>query len=214
MSQTLEIDAGRGVKQTQDVFQVDPAEVLVNEENRGRFESPGLDVVKERAVSMITHGQLQPVEVRLIDGNKIEIDAGFTRTAAARLIREGFTYNGTKYQDKNFKLTVTVKKCSEEDGFIHNIIENHDRNETSCIDDAYNQNRLREKYKYGDKKIAQLYQCSQKQVVENKRLLKLDKDIQQKVHRGEMSKAAAILLLDAQPEERREVLRSATGDGG
>ena len=116
----LKIDGGKeGVKRG-DLYYVDPFAVIVREELRGRHTPPTDQDVVMRAMSMAEHGQLQPVEARRSDGNKLLLTMGFTRCAAARLIRDGFTGpDGKKHQDKEFRLQVKITDCNDETALMN-----------------------------------------------------------------------------------------------
>lgn len=196
-----------------DRFWFDPFQVVVKEELRGRYVAPDLDDIARLAVSMLTHGQLQPVVVRKDDGNPVLV-AGFTRTAAARMIRTGFTFDGQEYHSADFRLQAVLSDCNDEEAFERNIVENCHRNETSPIDDAHNQRRLRDQFGKNDAEIARLYEVSPNKVGQYKRLLSLSSDEQSLVHTGKMSVSAAIDLLDVPAEDRLAIVTAATTDTG
>lgn len=201
------INAGDDVKRG-DFFYVDPFKVIVKEENRGRAFPPTPEKIIEKALSMRDMGQIQPVVCRVVEDKKLMLDAGFTRTAAARLIRTGFDYkdeNGEKqnYKDEDFKLKVVLQKGNDMDALLSNIAENRHRDDTSVIDDAHNQNRLRDRYGKSDTELAKLYRCAVSTIAQKSRLLGLSQKIQERVHYKGLSMSAALALLDL-PEDQRE----------
>lgn len=201
-----------------DVFGIDPFDVEVREDLRGRHVPPDPEKVVERAISMYTYGQLQPVEVRRLADNRLLLTMGFTRTAAARLLRTGFDGpdpdkpDATKrYQDEKFLLRVTVADCNDEEAFQRNLIENMDRNDTSPIDDAHNHERLRRLYLWEDQRIAAFYRYKDPgKVTRLRKLLLLDAEKQMLVHNGHLSVDGAIMLLDLDAEAQKEVVQAAT----
>lgn len=209
----LRISAGDDVKRG-DVFFIDPAQVIVKNELRGRSRPPAPDAIIRRAINMLEVGQLQPVEARRVEQNHLMLNLGFTRTAAARLIREGFDHEGVHYGDPQFMLQVRVVDCNDEQAFIRNVVENAQRDQTSPIDDAMNQQRLRE-YGKNDVEIAKLYgygsngKPSSSKVSRLRKLLQLSKEQQEMVHEGTLSVQAALDLLELPTEKRDEAIKAA-----
>jgi ParB-like chromosome segregation protein Spo0J len=204
-----------------DLFFLDPNEVKVKEELRGRRYQPTEEDVKARAVSMLTYGQLQPVVARRDNDSKPVLIAGFTRCAAARLIRAGFLADPDgmgdqqEFKDENFMLKVTISDCNDETAFVRNVVENAQRNETSAIDDAFNQEQMRDRYGMTDADIARTYGYRNAvKVCRFKKLLKLDTETQKLVHEGKLAVQAAIDILDLPEDERAGVLSQATRDNG
>lgn len=200
-----------------DTFRCDPFSIKVVEENRGRRLPPTDEQVVDRALSMLEYGQLEPVECRKEPADKsLVLNSGFTRVAASRLIRQGFTdAEGNFHKDEHFKVWVAVTNCNEEDGFIRNIIENAERNDTSAIDDAHNQERLRNRYGKSDAEIAKIYHYHDTQKVYRlKRLLALDFSTQELVHYGKLTVAGALDLLDMPEDERQAVIEAAKNEKG
>lgn len=197
-----------------DALMVSPFDILVVEDSRGRHFPPTETQLIDLATSIFDYGQRQPIECRrvTVDGkkNKLKATAGFTRTNAVRLIREGFTgTDGVVRQDPEFMVKVMLVDCNDQQAFEYNIVENAHRNQTSDIDDAHNQNRLRESYGYSDAEIAKLYQySSQNKVGRLRKLLQLSNDEQRLVHTGLLATSAAIELLDLTEAERAEVIAS------
>ncbi len=196
-----------------DVFILDPNEIYVNEADRGRFTPPLEEQIIDLALSILEYGQIQPVECRKIEGNRLKLTMGYTRMAAIRLIREGFTYEGETYHDPLLRIKCMVTNHNEEVAFKHNIVENQHRNQTSPIDDAHNQERLRDKYGMADRDIAKLYGMQSNQIARLTRLLSLDKSQQELVHSGSMSVDAAITLLDAPEDKRAGMIAAAIVNG-
>lgn len=209
------INAGADVKRS-DVFGVDPFEVIVREEIRGRCKPPSDEQIVTLAESLLDHGQQQPVRVRKIEENRLQLISGYTRTAAARLIREGFVDSeGKKRKDREFKLQCMISTANDEKSFILNVVENEHRNMTSPIDDALNQERLRSHHMMSDAAIAKLYGYkNQNKVGRLRRLLGLPDKVQNLVHDGNMTVEAALLLLDAPEDERDEILKQSQSDDG
>ena len=204
-----------------DLFFVNPFEVEVKEELRGRKYQPTEDDVKALAVSLLTYGQLQPVVARRDGDNRLLLTAGFTRCAAARLIRQGFSAHADgsdqeqEFKDEQFRLKVTVSDCNDETAFVRNVVENAQRKETSPIDDAFNQEHMRDRYGMSDADIARTYGYNNAvKVCRLKKLLRLDTSIQDRIHDGTMGVQGAIDILDLPESQREEAIAQATRESG
>jgi ParB-like chromosome segregation protein Spo0J len=208
-----QIEAGSDVKRA-DMFIVDPFEVEVREELRGRHTPPSEEDVIALALSILADGQRQPVECRSIAGKRLLLTLGFTRMAAIRLIREGFEWEGEFHQDANFRIKLLVVDCDDQTAFRRNVIENRHRNQTSPVDDAFNMDRLTDRYGYDDKQVAELYRMSTAQVTRIKQLVRLPEEIRSKVHTGVLSVEAALVLEHAPETSRTAILEAATTKNG
>jgi ParB-like chromosome segregation protein Spo0J len=199
-----EIRAGGDSKRT-DMHLVDPTKVIVKEELRGRSKPPLEHQIQDMALSFYDHGQRQPVECRKMPNDTLSLVLGFTRTAAARLLRNGFTHpeSGELIKDEEFLLKVLVTSSNDKEAFIRNIVENAHRNQTSPIDDANNQERLRDKYGKTCEEIARLYNKSENQIVRYQKLLQLPDKAQDLVHYGKLAVQAALDILDIDDDIQR-----------
>ena len=199
-----------------DLWFVDPFQIIVKEELRGRHTPPTEDAIIDMAVSMMDNGQQQPVQCRRLPDKRLQLSLGFTRTAAARLIRHGFTDpDGVERKDEEFMLQVKITDANDQQAFVNNVIENAHRNQTSPIDDAHNQHKLRETYGYTDAQITKLYRYrDENKVGRLRRLLSLPKEVQQMVHGDTMPVKAALELLDLPDDKRDEAIKAATNESG
>lgn len=198
-----------------DFFFVEPEHVIVREKLRGRHKPPSDEAIIEMAESILEHGQIQPVECRRNEESRLLLTLGFTRTAAVRLIRKGFKgTDGEHKQDAEFKLKVMVTDANDQEAFMRNVVENARRNDTSAIDDMFNQRRMRDDYGMTDAEIARHYGYrSQNKVTQLKKLLALDDPTRDLVHEGKLSVSAALDLLDAPKAERDKIVAEATKNG-
>lgn len=207
------IDAGQNVRRG-DLFFIDPYEITVSEDLRGRHLPPTEDQIIEMACSLLEHGQLQPVNARRDGKSRLILTLGFTRTAAARLIRDGFTdQDGNERKDPEFALQVKVSDCSDQQAFTRNVIENARRNNTTPMDDAHNQDRLRG-YWMADSEIGKLYgERNGTRVSRLAKLLRLNEEAQLLVHQGALSVDAALAVLDLPDKEQKAaVAKAASGE--
>lgn len=197
----MKIDKVFDVKVVKDEFLIDPNMLTIKSELRGRAVLPSEGELKARAASMATQGQLQSVEARK-DGDKLVLVAGFTRTAAAEMIRQGFEWEGKKYHDPDFLLRVRVVEIDENLARIHNIVENAQRKSTSALDDALNQQWMRETLGYTDAQIAREYGVSAPLITHTKKILSLPPELQQEIGERNMPVTVALELAEL-PEEAR-----------
>lgn len=216
----VKLNAGDNVKRS-DLYMVDPFQILVKEELRGRHTPPTDEQIIDMALSLMEHHQRQPVEVRKIAGNKLQLVLGFTRMAAIRLIVTGFNHpeTGELIKDENFKIKCTITDANDETAFLNNVVENAHRNQTSFIDDAYNQQILRERHGKNDAEICRLYRYKDvNKVGRLRRLLSLPRPAQALVHEGRLPIQAALDILDiedidAQNQAFEQVYAECNGNG-
>lgn len=177
--------------------------VIINDELNGRIE-PITDADIDRMVNSILEvGQLQPCVVRK-DGDFYNLAFGFTRAKAVKRINE------RKLTEEPLLLKCISARMTDEEALRRNIAENTHRNATTCIDDAHNQQALRDQG-MNNTEIAKFYGISNSKVTEYAKLLDLSEKHQMLVHRGKLAKSAAILLLTSAcpPERYDEVLKEA-----
>jgi len=183
-----------------DYFFIDPQEILVDEKLNGRWTPHDQESIASMAKSFEEDGgQLQPVQVRRIAGNKVQLVLGYRRYNAAVLFNK-------LHPDKPMKLKAIVVQINDEEALRRNIIENRERKETTPIDDAFAQRRLREDYGWTDTKIAEFYRCTPPYVGVLKKLLTLPTKVQRLVHCRELSIQAATSLADLPPDEQAQVV--------
>lgn len=198
-----------------DMYFIDPSDIILEDNMRGRKFPPSDEEVIGLAMSMMKLGQQQPIVCRRDGQTRPVAVSGFTRTTAARMIRKGFTgSDGEKYQDKEFFLQVKIIDQNEKEAAAANIVENHQRSETSVIDDAHNQRNLRERHGYSDDEIASLYGCSKAHIKNIARLTSLDEKTQRMIHDGKIPVSAAMDLIELPSEEQKQVIAESTKSTG
>lgn len=204
------------VRQAGTVMAVSPADIVIHEDLRGRHKAPPHEDVVGHAMSIFDVGQIQPVEARKGPDGKLVLTLGFTRHEAVQMIRRGFTgTDGQERHDPNWMLKVLVVPTNDQHAFMRNVIENCHRNQTTPIDDAYNQDRLRTRYGHSDADIARLYGYpSQNKVARLKRLLEIPQEIQDLVHDDLLPVDGALALMELPEDKRAEALEAAKRDSG
>ena len=190
-------DVGRG-----DVFFIDPQEIIVDEKLNGRWEPHDEAAIKSLAKSFEEEGQLQPVQVRRVADNRVQLVMGYRRHAAV------VEFNRL-HPDKPMKLKAIVVTINNEEAFRRNIVENRERQETTPIDDAFNQRRLRDDYGWTDTKIAEFYGLTPPYVGILKKLLTLPTATQKLVHSRQLSVKAAAALTELTPEQQQQAIEPA-----
>jgi len=205
----------------QDTFRVNPADVKNGRNSRMIAAATYADTVRDRAVSIATHGQLQPAEVRRLDDNTLELVAGYTRRDAITLLREGFTaidpQTGEKreYRDAHATLWVKVVDVTADEAFVRSIAENLQRRDTTDLQEALAQSELRTTMGWSDSQIARFYgKTNQNRVAALAKLLTLPDDVQKMVHTGKLALYTALDTLDLDPETRATLLDGATDETG
>lgn len=200
-----------------DIFFIDPNQLFTSEKVRGRWKPPTEEAIIEMAESLFDNGQQQPIQARKIPpDHKLQINLGFTRLAAARLIRTGFVgTDGEPRHNADFKIKVLLTDANDKIAFVNNIVENQDRNPTSPVDDAFNQKRLREDMGYTNLEITKLYKWKDpNKVGRYQLLLNADDAMLEMVHDGRMAVSSALDLLELPEGERAAAIAAALKDNG
>jgi ParB-like chromosome segregation protein Spo0J len=179
------------------------------------------EVVRDRAISIFKHGQLQPAEARRLDDNTLELVYGFTRYDAVNALRGGFdatdpdTGEAFHFHKPDLTLWVKIIDVDADEAFLRSIAENVERKDTSDLQDALAQNELRTTMGWTDSKIARFYgKSNQNRVMDLEKLLRLPDDVQLKVHHGEIALSVALLTLDLTDEERNDIIARSADAGG
>src|ERR1700676_4542922 len=141
---SMKLNAGDVVRQ--DEFLIDPQEILVDEALNGRWRPHDDEAVDQMVKSFEAEGQLQAVQVRRVHDNKVQLVLGYRRYNAARLYNE-------RHPDQPMKVRCKVVIVNDEEASRRNVVENRERAETTPVDDAHNQRRLREGFGWTDGRI-------------------------------------------------------------
>lgn len=147
----------------------------------------------ELTASIEASGLLQPVVVRPRNG-KFELIAGERRLQAAQ--RLGWA-----------KIPAVVKDVDDQTLLTLALIENLQRDDLSCIDEAAGYQRLGDEFKLAQAEIARLVGRNRSTVANLLRLLKLPDEVKALVQEGKLSEGHARALLSQEKES--EVVRLA-----
>lgn len=202
-----------------EMHHIDPAEIVVDHSLNARRGQLDHAHVKALAVSFLTEGgQRTPVQVRK-EGGRAKLVYGYHRHAAAMLIRQGFMYTDSDghtrlVEPTPIRLACTYVDQNEAEAFRDSIVENRRARRTNAIDDAHNQRRLREVYKWPEADIARLYDTTMTGLSKVAGLLTLPPEVQRKVADQQLPLGGALALVDMPPTERDAALASATNGNG
>ena len=164
-------------------FLVPLSEIEVDYSLNGRTIPHSEEEIKKYAESYKLVGQLQPVTVRKVEGNRFKLVFGYGRYRAAEY------YNKHIDPKDPIKLKCFVHDGNEEESFLRNLVENLHRKGLEPIETAHNQRRLRENHGWTDQQIADFYSITPAYVVTMKALLKAPEAVQKEVKDGNMSAA-------------------------
>lgn len=192
------IDAGEVSRG--EVYAISPEYIIVSHDNNGsRWMEHTPERVQELVESFEQQGQLQPVQVRKVEDNKVQLVFGFGRWHAA-------TEYNKKHPDKPMKLKCIVVNCNAEEALMRNIVENRNRAEVSQVDDAYAARRLMEEFQWNQSRVAKFFGTDPGYIGNILELLKLPKETQLQVHKKLLSYEAALGLTKMSEEEAKPIL--------
>ena len=138
------------------------------------------DRVRELGESIRSQGLLQPILVRPVNG-RYEIVVGHRRFLAHRLIGE-------------VKIKSLVREMTDDQVFEARTVENDQREDLNPIERAKSYKRLRERFGYSNRQIAQKVGRSPGVVDKYFHLLEIPEEFQDAVARKKMSMQVAICL--------------------
>ena len=146
--------------------------------------------LKELSVSIKNNGIIQPIIVRKIENfsNKYEIVAGERRWRASKIA-------GLE------SVPVIVKDLTECAALNFSIIENIQRKDLSCIEEALSYKRLMNEFGYQQGDIAKIIGKSRSHIANILRILKLPSNIQDVLIKGDITIGHAKLLVNCNKAE-------------
>lgn len=161
---------------------------------RGRYQPRthmNPEALEELAQSIRTHGVVQPILVRPIDGGRYEIIAGERRWRAAQ--QAGLT-----------EVPVHIRDVPDEAALALGLIENIQRENLGPIEEANGFKRLLEEFKLTHQQVADAVGRSRAAVTNLLRLLTLGAETTKLLEDGklEMGHARALLALPAELQDK------------
>lgn len=146
----------------------------------------------ELSLSLRRHGVLQPLIVRRVPSG-YELVAGERRLRAAVMA-------GLK------KVPVIVRDTAQEEQAVLSLVENLQRENLNCLEEALGYRRLIEEYGLTQEELGQRLGRSQPTIANKLRLLKLSAAVQEMVRAGRLSETHARALLRLEDSKQAEEL--------
>lgn len=196
----MRLDAGEVGRS--DLYAFFPEHIVVVHDENSRKVPHTSEEIEALAERIRQHGQQQPAVVRRIQGNKVQLVAGYGRCQAVAWLNERYS--------PVIKLQCKVVDLNAEDAFVCSIVENSDRKNTTPIDDAHAQRRLREEFHWSEDRIAEFYKKSVASIGQLRKTLQLSAPLQAKVANGQMPVSTAMDVAKLPEKEREEVVTAAT----
>lgn len=213
-----------GQTKRMDILGIYPEEIVVKQSENGRVYKRD---VTDLVVSILREGKiLQPLEVRKIEENKVQLVFGYRRHSAAAFINQHIN-DGTlqkladQYGISHDRLPVEpiripciVSSINAKEAYLRNIAENQDREGLSAVEKAHQIRRMEEQYGMSEDEIRAHFTINGKPassawVAQTKKFLALDDKLQRKFHEMELSAEIAYKLYDMPEEMRASVLEKA-----
>lgn len=170
--------------------------------------------IEEMITSLCSEGQLEPVIIRPISGNRFRIHGGDTRYQAFKRINERRIWPWAKAEDDGrARIECIVKKCSDRDAFGQSITENLQRNQLTVIDQANAVQIASDRYQYTDAEIMQKFRQTDPAWLPNmRRLARLPDPLKRRIHLNQMAASVGYLLAEIPEESHAAVLAEAAGE--
>ena len=184
----------RGLLESTRVTMIAPEYISPNPDQPRRYFDP--DGLSELADSIRAHGILQPLSVRRKGGGRYELIAGERRLRAARIagLRE---------------VPCLVAQVGEEDSALLALMENLQRRDLDCWEEAAAIARLISRYGLSQEEAARRLGRAQPTVANKLRLLRLPEDVRNLLRENGLTERHARALLRLQDPE---IQRRAAGD--
>ena len=147
--------------------------------------------LEELKNSIKDRGIIQPIIVRPISHGVYELVAGERRWRAAQAL-------GIQ------EIPAVVRALPDQEALEYSLIENLQRHNLNCIEEAQGYERLMHEFKYSQEQVAQRVGKERSTVANLLRLLKLPEPIQTALRDGRLTQGHAKALL-AVPEENRQL---------
>lgn len=163
----------------------DILEILLDQIDNNPYQTRGIfreDELRELADSIKASGVIQPVVVRPAKDGRYRLITGERRCRASRLAGKE-------------KVPAIVRVVSEEQAAEMTIIENLQRADLNCIEQARAFARLSQEFGLTQEQIGQRTGCSRESVSNYMRLLKLPAEVHQMLVTGQLDFSMARVLL-------------------
>jgi ParB family transcriptional regulator, chromosome partitioning protein len=182
-------------KAHQESLKVLPVEFLA----RGKYQ-PRRDMhpeaLEELALSIKTHGIMQPVVVRPTGPDSYEIIAGERRWRAAQLAGLDI-------------IPALIKNVSDDAALAMSLIENIQREDLNAIEEAQALVRLQQEFELTQQQVADAVSKSRSAVANLMRLMALEVDVQKLLEHGDLEMGHGRALLGLQGQVQLDAARAA-----
>jgi ParB family transcriptional regulator, chromosome partitioning protein len=156
------------------------SDIVVNpDQPRSMFNEQSLH---DLAVSIASHGLIQPIIVRQLDSNKFEIVAGERRYRAFELLGKS-------------SIPAIVKEINRQNSSILALIENIQRDDLHYLEEAKGYDNLIKTYKWTQEELASTIGKSRSTIANKLRLLNFSPDILKKLMEYDLTERHARALL-------------------
>jgi hypothetical protein len=216
MAANIKVIAADGTESNaarKDIFALHPFNIQrIDANNTRRPRSDGSPTVPMAEIialaeNMMEMGNQEPIKVRklteLTDGPNgkcsAEVVFGFSRHRAAEWI-------ALNHPDKVVMLKCILFDGNNDKARLEGISENRFRNKTTPLDDAFNQDWMRQNMQWNDTRIAQFYKMNPSQVSKLKSLLRLSSPLQDAISNREIEADGCYEMSDLPEEKQLEIL--------
>ena len=158
------------------------------------------DKVRELAESIRSQGLLQPILIRPLNG-RYEIVAGHRRFLAHRLLGE-------------VKIKALVREMTDDQVFEARAVENDQREDLNPIERAKSYKRLKERFGYSNRQIAQKVGRSPGLIDQHLSLLELPPEFQKAVAHKKLRMWVALTLVQIEDESFRKMYFNSAVENG
>ena len=178
----------RPVGQTNQTLSID--KIVANKDQPRKIFSD--NELKELAASIKENGIIQPLIVRQIEENKFQIIAGERRYRASKLL-------GLK------EVPVVIKKTTEKETMVMAIIENVQREDLNCVEEALAYYNLIQEFKLTQEEVAKKIGKSRSSIANSLRLLTLPKNVLSLLKEDALSFGHGKILVSVKDEKLCEI---------
>lgn len=190
-------DEKKAKTNSQNTNMVDIQNIIPNKDQPRRiFKEEDL---KELAASIKENGVIQPILATELDSGKLEIIAGERRYRASKMI-------GLE------KMPVIIKKVTKKDSMVMAIIENIQRSDLNCVEEALAYYQLMSEFSLTQEEVAKKLGKERSSIANYLRLLKLPKDVLNFLQKEKLTMGHAKVLASIKDEERLKSLANAAVD--
>ncbi|WP_350343670.1 nucleoid occlusion protein [Proteinivorax tanatarense] len=198
MKEQLSKILGQSSSDEDKIHNIDMSEISTNPfQPRKDFDDEKID---ELAQSIRTYGLIQPIILRK-SGEKYEIIAGERRFRACTLLGKD-------------KIKAIIKEDVKESAMAAiALIENIQRENLNFLEEAEGLHRLLNEFKLTQEVLAQRLGKSQSTIANKLRLLKLDKEVKEKLKSSQLTERHARALLKIPHENQAEIVDRVIDEG-